>query len=386
MQTIKSELIRLSRPEELKSLLSSAGPCISLYFPVGRETFNPGDDERRWKQAVRQLEGEALLKDSQSKELTESLTNWEEVGGDRQGRDSTLVVFRSPEFFYRMWVPVDLAEKTVVGPQFYIRPLIPFLNYPEFYILALSQHDTRLLRCTQNSSEPVDLTGATASFDQWMNTEQMDHNRKNKASAGPSSGSSKGIMQGTSTEEEDWQQYMGHYFRQIDKALSQVLRDSKAPIILVGVEYELALYGQVTGHPHVLSEGVHGAPNGLKGGEMHARALEVLEHHRLRVIDEVIAEYNHLAGGGRATNRLKEIVTAAHDGRVLKLVLSDSTEQSGAMDEATHEVSGAAGEDGKSYELLNDAAVQTILHAGQVYVAPQKKIPNGAPCIAVFRY
>jgi hypothetical protein len=77
-------------------------------------------------------------------------------------------------------------------------------------------------------------------------------------------------------------------------------------------------------------------------------------------------------------------VTAAHDGRIVKLIVSDSLEQAGAMDEATHQVTG--NNNGGEYDLLNNAAVETILHAGQVFVAPNKKMPNGSPLAAIFRY
>jgi Bacterial archaeo-eukaryotic release factor family 3 len=157
-------------------------------------------------------------------------------------------------------------------------------------------------------------------------------------------------------------------------------------VILAGVEYEVSLYRTQSSFPRLLDLSIHGAPNSLKGGEMHSRALELMEQHRLQQAEKVIAEYNHLAGGGRATNRLKEIVTAAHDGRVNKLVLSDTLEVTGAMDDATHQVSGSKNAENEQYDLLNDAAVQTILHAGQVHAAPNQAMPNGTPIIAVFRY
>jgi hypothetical protein len=179
---------------------------------------------------------------------------------------------------------------------------------------------------------------------------------------------------------------LAHYFKQIDRALNATLKD-KELVIPVAVEHELALYRSISSYPNLLDDGIHGAPNGLKGGEMHSRALDLLERYHLQEVEKVLGEYNHLAGGGRATNRLKEIVAAAHDGRLNKLVVSDSLDSVGAMDEATHEVSGARnGESGEGYDLLNDAAVQTILHAGQVFVAPNKMMPNGTPLIGIFRY
>src|SRR5438067_2422574 len=78
------------------------------------------------------------------------------------------------------------------------------LKATTFYILALSQKNMRLLRCTLDSSEEVPLNSElVSSFDAYMNTAKPDHNRLNKTSAGVSSGSSKGIMGTFSTERED---------------------------------------------------------------------------------------------------------------------------------------------------------------------------------------
>jgi hypothetical protein len=83
---------------------------------------------------------------------------------------------------------------------------------------------------------------------------------------------------------------------------------------------------------------------------------------------------------------LKDIVTAAHDGRVLMLLVSDSQEQSGVFDEATHRVKGGDTGNSGDEDLVNDAAVQTILHVGDVLVVPHAKMPNGSPLAAIFRY
>lgn len=384
METIKSEIVRLRRPEELKGLLSANGPCISLYFPVNRENLNPGEDERRWKQAMRRLEPDLSRLGNAGRELIDPLKAWDAASEDRNGKGKTLVVFRSPDHYYRMWIPAEMTEQARVGPHFFIRPLLPLISDPVFCILALSLHDVRLLRCTLDSSEQVALNGVLTSFEDYMNSAKPDHVLENRTSAGPSSGSSKGITGGTGTDAEDRGEYVAHYFRQIDRALNNTLRESCEPVVLVGVEHQLSLYRSVSSYQRLVPEAVHGAPNGLKGGEMHARAIEALRQHRAALLDQVLAEYNHLVGGGRATNRLKEIVTAAHDGRVVKLIVSDSLEQAGAMDESTYEVTGNS--NSGEYDLLNKAAVETILHAGQVFVAPNKKMPNGSPLAAIFRY
>ena len=155
--------------------------------------------------------------------------------------------------------------------------------------------------------------------------------------------------------------------------------------MLAAVDYELPVYAGVNSYPHLAPESVHGAPNSLKSGEMHARALDALTRWYEKKVDDAIAEWNHRVGAG-ASSRLKDVVTAAHDGRVLTLLVSDSFESTGAFDEATHSVKGRETGGPADEDLVNDAAVQTILHAGKVLVTPNKKMPNGAPLAATFRF
>jgi hypothetical protein len=192
-------------------------------------------------------------------------------------------------------------------------------------------------------------------------------------------------MFGTSTDKETKDQYLAHFYKQIDRGLNEILRGKTEPVVPAGVEYELALYRSVSTHPHLIGEGVEGAPNSLKAGEMHARALDVLLRQYDKKVDDALSEYNHKVGGG-ASNRLKEIVPAAHDGRVLTLLESDSLEIPGSFDETTYTVKGRESGTSEDEDLVNDAVVQTILHAGQVFVVPNSKMPNGAPLAAIFRF
>jgi hypothetical protein len=223
------------------------------------------------------------------------------------------------------------------------------------------------------------------SFDAFMNSVKPDHVTDNRASPGPGAGSSKGIMFSTSTERETKDQYLAHFYKQVDRGLNEILRGKMEPVVLAGVEYELAIYRSLSTYLHLVEEAVQGAPNSLKAGGMHARALDTMLRKYEKKVDDALAEYNHKVGGG-ASNRLKDIVPAAHDGRVLTLLVSDSLETTGTFDEATHTVKGRQTGTAEDEDLVNSAVVETILHAGQVLVVPNGKMPNGAPVSAIFRF
>jgi hypothetical protein len=273
----------------------------------------------------------------------------------------------------------------------YSRPLLPQLTRDNvFYILGLSQKNVRLLRSTARSSEEVALPASVAtSYEAYMNTAKPDHVSDNRSIPGPGAGTSKGVLFGTSSGREDKREdkgeYLAHFFKQIDRGVNEVLRGSGDPVIPVAVEHQLAIYKAVNTYPHLDPEGVQGAPDGLKPGGMHARALDAVLRRYERRVDAALAEYDHKAGAG-ASNRLKEILPAAHEGRVLTLLVSDSLETTGSFDESTYTVKGRESGTPDDEDLVNDAAVEVIRHAGEVLVAPNGKMPNGAPLSAIFRF
>jgi hypothetical protein len=378
MDTVKAELTPVESTKDLKPILGSNGPCISIYLPVGE---NAKANELEWRELLRQIEPKAPERD-----FLEPLTDFEAVlpEGPRQGQ--AIGVFRSADLFRTVWLDKRVPAHAVVGPHFYVRPLLPEVTrHKTFYILALSQKNVRLLRCTTHSSEEVQFPEATPkSYDDYMHSAKPDHVLDNRASGGPDIGAG-AVMFGTSSDREDKGEYLAHFYRQIDKGLGEVLRGENDPGVLAGVEYEIALYRSVSKFPRLAEEAVEGAPNSLKAGEMHARAIDAIQRCYERKVDKALAEYNHKVGGG-GTNRLKDVVTAAHDGRVLTLLVSDSLQSTGVFDEATHSVKGRATGTTEDEDLVNDAVVQTILHAGQILVAPNSKMPQGAPVAAIYRY
>lgn len=389
MAILKAELAEFGSTKDLKSLLAAEGPCLSLFMPLGTGSANQTAKANalEWREMIRNIESRIQQHGSTGRELLETVSDWDAVSPDGEPQGKSIAVFRSRDVFRVSWIEERVTPKAVVGPHFYIRPLLPELTRDKvFYILALSQKNVRLLRCTLRTSKEAELPVSVAtSFDAYMNTAKPDHVADNRSSPGPSAGSSKGVMFGTGSERETKDQYLAHFYRQIDRGVNEALRGHSEPVVLAGVEYELALYRSLNKYPHLADESVEGAPNSLKSGEMHARAIDALLRSSEKKVDEALAEYNHKVGGG-ASNRLKDVVTAAHEGRVLTLLVSDSLEQTGRFDESTYTVKGRETGTSEDEDLVNDAALQTILHAGQVYVAPNGKMPNGAPVAAIYRF
>jgi len=392
METLKPELAEFQNLKDLKQMLASEGPCLSVFMQLSSAPNNQSvkANALQWRELIRALEGSTKQLGAKGRELLDSIADWDAVSPNSEPKGKSVAVFRSPDLFHIGWVEEPVPSRAIVGPHFYIRPLLPELTRDKtFYILALSQKDVRLLRCTRQTSEEVDFPASTvANFEAFMNSVKPDHVSERGAATGPASGSNKGVTTGTTAVRENRDnkdEYLANFFRQIDRGVNECLKGKTDPVVPVGVEYEIALYRSVNKYQHLAPESVEGAPNSLKSGEMHSRAIDAMLRCYEHKIDEALAEYDHKVGGG-ASNRLKDVVTAAHEGRVLTLLVSDSLETTGKFDESTYTVTGRETGTREDEDLVNDAVVQTILHAGQVYVASNGKMPNGAPLAAIYRF
>jgi hypothetical protein len=341
-------------PMDLKELTNAKPPCITISIPFD----NPAAAQIRLKNFLREAE-QQLPREQRA--LLEPL---HDAAAEPSGRG--LVLFRSPDVFTTIWLQRPIAEALTIADHFQIRGILPqLIGEQKFYILALAQKDVRLLRCTDHSSEEEPLPpGTPRSFDQLYAPAELEHVRDNMSAPA---------------------EHLKHFYRAVEAGVLEVLRRDPAPLVLVGVEYELAIYHAIDAYDRTVPGGVHGAPDGLKGGEMHARALELVEPTFEEPLRKALEIFESVAPERRATNA-KEIVKAAFDARIAHLFLNETGEYHGWFREATGEVKHGKAEGIGEEDLLNAAAVRTIAGGGNVFVLPGNRMPNGAPAAAVFRW
>jgi len=346
---------------EIKEMGVASAPCISILissdeFPV------------RLKHALEKVK---VLLESAGVNPAESRQLLREVEGAVAGVEPTgkaSAIYCAPEFCRAFHLPDAVAEVVTVGNHFYVKPLIPSLQAERpFYVLALSQKHIRLLRCTEDQSAEMELPPTFP------------------VNAG--NGGVNGAVFSTNPDDENHLEHLAHFYKQVSEGVTAFLREraDDSPLVVAGVDYEIACFRRVNVYPHLVEEPVHGAPDGLKGGELHKRALEAVRSYFEAPFRAVVARYER-AGLERSSSTVKDIVKAAFDGRVLDLVLAEGAQYMGSFDDQTRSVKGHKQPMPGDEDLLNVAALQTLLHAGQVFVVPTTQIPHGAPAIAVYRY
>ena len=367
--------------DELKSLAAAKGVCITLVEPIP----NPLEIRTRLKNAIRRVEKK--LADHGADGIPALLEPIHAIATDAETERkwaNSLIVFRSPETFRRFWLHQTFKEALTVANRFQIRPALGLMGREQrFFILALSRQRMRLFRCTQHGAEEVQLRGvAPENMRDWLNIRQPDHVLKNRSYGGASVGSMQGVTFGTSTDREREPEYLAHFLKEVEKGVTSILRMENLPLILAGVEYEMGLYRKENTYQRLLEKGINGAPDHVALRTLHQHAMGIVMQVFSEPLRQALADFEK---NGRISFSAPDIVKAASEGRVADLFLSESAQQRGIWDEQRQEiVFPAREEDGE--DLLNLAALQTLLHGGRAFVLKAPDMPGKAETAAVLRF
>jgi len=371
------------------------GLCVSIYMPTHRVGAGIQQDPIRLKNLLGEAE-EALtlsgLRTPEAQELLEPAEKLLQDGLFWQRQSDGLALFLSPEAFRSYCLPFDFDELVVVTDRFHVKPLLPLLSGGgQFYVLALSQNEVRLLQGTRYSVSEVDLEGMPESLAEALRYEDPEKRLQFHTSTRTPGGKGErpAIFHGHGVASaDDPKDYILRYFHRVDEGLRDLLHDETAPLVLAGVDYLFPIYREANTYPHLVDEGIEGNPEELSAEELHEQAWAIVQPLFLAAQKEAAAQYRQLAGAGgeQASNKLKEVVPAAYHGRVETLFVAVGLQQWGTFDPATNTVQLHQEVKPGDEDLLDFAAVHTLLNGGTVYAVELEKVPDETPLAAVFRY
>ncbi len=338
-------------------------------------------EQRLEENGVRGQEAAALL--APARDLLDDQTWWEH-------QQDGLAIFLAQDVFESFRLPIVFHELVAVEKRFHLKPLFPLLDGDgHFYILCLTKREIRLFSCYRFSVQEVDLGEMPSSFEEVMG----DLTRRSTMFQ---TGSSKAVTRspifpGHGLTEDDFKAEIRKFFDIVDDNLAHLAVDvdRDTPFVLAGVEYLLPLFKEATNLPHVLDEALIGNPEGLSAQDLHAKAWEIVEPWFLKDRKKASERFGELQGTGRAASDIREILPAAHDGRIDTIFTARGVRIWGTYDAETREIhfqeEQNAQENG-SEDLIDRAAIQTYLNGGKVFAVEQQEVPQGYAAAAVFRY
>jgi hypothetical protein len=385
----------LTRAELEQLMRKEQQGCVSIYMPTHRTGIDAQQDPIRLRNLLREAEKQLSAQNIGRREVQNMLEPASKFLQDSyfwQHQSDGLAIFITFNRVRRYRLPLNFEEFVVVMDRFYIKQLLPlFTGDGQFYILALSQNEVRLLNGTRYSVSEVDIGQVGGSLAEAIPSvnHQISLQLHTSGPSGGVSGSGSVTIHGQGGgSEESAKKELLRYFRLIADGLKEFLQGNQAPLVLAGVEYLLPIYKEANTYPNLVDTVIKGNPDLLSADELHKSAWEIIGPIFQAAKEAAFAHYQQLAGHARerVADTLEKIVPAAYHGQVETLFVAAGEQKWGILNPVTSEIELHDQMESGDEPLLDLASVHTYLKGGTVYAVESQVVPGGASAAAVLRY
>jgi len=369
--------------------------CVSIYMPTHRTGTEAQQDPIRLKNLLSEAEKHLSAQGVGTRAVQKMLDPASMLLQDPnfwQHQSDGLAIFLSSNRVRRYRLPLNFEELVVVTDHFHINPLLPlFTGDGQFYILALSQNEVRLLLGTRHSVSEVDIGQVGGSLAEAIPSlnHQMSLQLHTSGSTSGVSGSGSVTFHGQGGGSDDSaKNELLRYFRLVSDGLTEFLRGDRVPLVLAGVEYLLPIYKEANTYPDLIDMVIKGNPDFLSADELHKNVWEIIRPLFQAAQEEALAHYQQLSGQAseRVADTLEKIVPAAYHGKVETLFVAAGVQQWGILNPITNEIEIHDPRESSDEPLMDVVAVQTYLKGGTVYVVEPEMVPGGTNAAAVLHY
>ncbi len=379
--------MKLLDKDELKALSQvTQHPTVSLYSPMHEAGKDTRENPIRFKNRLREAEEALQAQGLKGSEIEALLAPAQKLVDDYrfwQHQRKGLAMFLAPDFERRYRLPIEVDELTLVGERFHLKPLLPLLSGDgRFYVVVVSLNEVRLLEGTRFSVSEVPLDEMPRSLAESMQFDVLQkHLEARKVAPG---GSEYTVMHGHGPGDEDEKIRILEFFQKVDNGVCELLAAETAPLVFAGVDYLFGLYKEANHYRHLLPEAVEGNYERERDEEIHAKAWEIVEPHFKQVQATAKERFAQRHGNGQASSDVREAIQAAAEARIETLFVALDEHQWGRYDPQARTATLLDEQDGE--DLLDFAAVQTLLHGGEVYAVPRDEVPGGGKLAAIYRF
>ncbi len=381
---------------QLRALAESgAPPSVSIFLPTHRKGSGERQDPIEFKNLLRVAENrlaEGGMRPTEAHDMLKPAWDllddpivWSKASTDG------MAVFVAPTIFHAYHLPFAPEPLVQVNDRFHVKALLPILADREFYVVAVSKHDTHLLRCTRTTCERVSLPEDVETNVEKVRDDKGEHSTDTTRHAGGLGGNagpgSAGEFHGGGMEvERRLSEDMRFTFRQVDEGIRRTVGSTDTPFVLAGDIHVTPVFREVSKLKNIVEETIRGNQDVASDGSLHDRALEILEPFWHKELDAEKETFGTALAQGKATRDLKDVLAAAMDGRVNTLFVAPGAHRWGRVDEEKRYVELHDAESPGDEDVLDWATLRTLQTSGRVLVVEPDAVPGDGPLAAVLRY
>ncbi|MEP7112757.1 MAG: hypothetical protein ABI862_05795 [Ilumatobacteraceae bacterium] len=278
-----------------------------------------------------------------------------------------LAVFLSADCSLSVALPIEVGPAVEIGDRVDMLRLLPaVVDDVKYFVLTIDKQGAKLFHGTRFGFEAVEVPDMPGSIDDalWYIRREPSLNRQG-------SGVTHGTGGGQDLRKDDVRQYI----HLIDKAITPVLAGSDAPLVVVGVEYEAAMFINHTHYRNTIDIPICGSPDSMSPDDLHRRSWDFAQS-QARSTRDALERFQQLAGTGKTSTDPNEIDYAGGQGSISDLLVAKSATNPGETPQLST---------GGRPEIV--AAVnEGLRHRTSIHVVDDNCLPNGIRIAAVLRY
>jgi hypothetical protein len=261
-----------------------------------------------------------------------------------------------------------------------------------FYVLALSQHQVRLLAATRFAVSEVPLPDVPASLEDALRYYEFERQVRVRSTGSPgASGGGHAAAyhgHGSASDEASLKRHLVEYVHAVENGVDAVLAEHTAPLVLAGVAEMQGLYRGENRYRNLLPIGLDGNPDPLTAEELQRQAWELVAPHVQQAVNQALALFHQLVGTGdeRAAYSLEGVLPAALYRRIDTLFVPAVGACWGTFDEEANRIELHSEPQAGDEDLLDYAVYHTLRHGGTVFPLAPRQVPLDAPLAAIYRY
>ena len=362
-------MIRTPDSGYISSILASPEtPCVSVYLPTGRGNGGKAPAPQEFRALARRAE--ELLTRTHADAASDIVAGFRKLEADEEFWGHTLesvVVLASPDRFDTFTLPRTVPERVEVNDTFHVKPLLRYVQSAEpFHVLCVSRERVALFRGNRYALSPLTVPGMQLTIE----------------SAGtPTSAPVEAPPHGKIAAHPDAERF----FREVDRQVThRVSEPSGLPLILAGMEENLAEFRGLTKNRFVTPDAVHGDWTKWSLHEIREAAWKAFEKHYLARLARIREDFGTAVARGKGTADLAAAAQAAVAGRIGVLLIDADRTVPGALDLVTGALHPAA--DAEAGDMLDDLAEMALKKQVMVIVTPSDQMPTTTGLAAIYRY
>jgi len=384
--------VDILKKEQLKNLIEEKEDyMISIYIPTVDARIEAKQGQIKLKNALKEAKNKLEQEGIDGKKAEEILEPANKYINDNNfwlEHSDGLALFITENTFTLYRLPIEFEQSVVVSNKFNIKPLLPlFTGDGTFYILAASKNNVRLFQATRDSISKIILIDTPKSLEEAMKYDDFEKELQHNTMSNPNNGSNSPIYHGTGDGDEDEKNQILRFFQLLDKGIREQIEEENIPLVFAGVDYLFPIYKEANKYNNLIDKHISGNPDIKSDKELHKEAWKNLEPIFKEEQRKDQEKFKELESTGKASKDIREVVSSAYFSKVDTLFVSQTDKVWGQFHPKFNQVN-LVGEDvdEESIELLNYAAIQTILNGGKVYAVNSGQVPGGEKIAAIYRY